>query len=161
MKFFELSMDHLGEVKGLFTPDDIALENNFLNPQEDRYKMYGYVDGNFRSVVSIIDSIVVPAWSLSKCHSHGSIEKQFTILKDIIPLKEKQSLYQFFTVVNDKELEFLQTRLARYQPYLEHVVSPDSLTGYENIDHDVLEYQKFDQNLFIYLWVLKNEYRPF
>lgn len=161
MKFFELSMDHLGEVKELFKPNDIALTNYFLNPQEDRYKMYGYVDGNFRSVVSIIDSIVVPAWSLSKCYSYGSIENQFAILKDIIALKEKQSLFQFFTLINDKELEFLRANLTRYQPYLEHVVLANTLTGYENIDHDILGYRKFNQDLFIHLWVLKNEYRSF
>lgn len=159
MNFYELSIDNLDEVEKLFTINDIALQNYFLNSEEDRYKMFGYLDGILRSVVGVIDSISIPAWSLSKSYSYGSIENQFIILKDIISLKEKQSLYQFFTLTNDKELEFLQTNIDRYQPYLEHIVPPNSLTGYESMDHDIMEYKTHDHSLKIYIWVLKHEYR--
>lgn len=159
MNFFELSIDHLGEIEKLFTLDGLALENYFLNPEEERFKMYGYVSGNFLSIVSSIDSISIPAWSLSRSYSYGSIENQFVILQDIISLKEKQSLYQFFTLINDIEFQFLQSNLDRYQPYLEHIVPPNSLTGYESIDHDIMEYKIYDDSLKIFNWVLKNEYR--
>lgn len=159
MNFFELSIDHLGEVEKLFTLDNLALENYFLNSKEERFKMYGYISGNFLSIVSSIDSISIPSWSLSRSYSYGSIENQFVVLKDIISLKEKQSLYQFFTLINDIEFQFLQSNLDRYQPYLEHVVPPNSLTGYESIDHDVMEYKIHDDSLKIFNWVLKNEYR--
>lgn len=159
MNFFELSMDHFGEIEKLFTLDSLALENYFLNPEEERFKMYGYVSGNFLSIVSSIDSISIPAWILSRSYSYGSIENQFFILKNIIPIKEQQSLFQFFTLSNDEEFQFLQTNLDRYQPYLEHIVPPNSLTGYENIDHDIMEYKTYGDSLKIFNWVLKNECR--
>lgn len=159
MNFFELSTDNLNEVEKLFASNYIALKNYFLNPQEDRYKMFGYVDRTLQSVVGVVDSVAVPAWILSRSFSYGSIENQFFLLKNIIPIKEQRSLYQFFTLIDDIELEFLQNKLDRYQPYLEHIIPPNSLTGYESTDHDVMEYKTYDSPLKIFSWILKNEYR--
>ena len=116
MNFFELSTDNLNEVEKLFASNYIALKNYFLNPQEDRYKMFGYADSTLQSVVGVVDSIAVPAWILSRSFSYGSIENQFFLLKNIISIKEQRSLYQFFTLIDDIEFKFLQTKLHRYQP---------------------------------------------
>ena len=159
MNFFELSTDNLNEVEKLLASNDIALKNYFLNPQEDRYKMFGYVDRTLQSVVGVVDSVAVPAWILSRSFSYGYIENQLFLLKNIITIKEQQSLYQFFTLIDDIEFQFFQTKLHRYQPYLEHVIPPNSLTGHESTDHDVMEYKTYDSPLKIFNWVLKNEYR--
>lgn len=159
MEFFQCSISNIAEVKKLISLEDIALENYFLNPEENRYKMFGCTDNALLSVVGAVDSVAVPAWILSRTFSYGSIENQFFILKNIIPIKEQQSLFQFFTLIDDIEFQFLQTKLDRYQPYLEHIIPPNSLTGYESTDHDVMEYKTYDSSLKIFNWVLKNEYR--
>lgn len=161
MQFLELVCNDIDSVNEILKSTDYSLENYFLNSDEIRYKMFGCIDVKLSAVVGIIDSITVPAWILSRSHTRGSASDVFFVLNNIIDIKERNGLFQFFTLSTDEEIEFLKSKLDnRYQSYLDHIVPADSLTGYENIDHDVLEYKKYPTPLKIYNWVLKNEYRP-
>lgn len=103
--------------------------------------------------LAIIDNQEIPAWSISNRYSR--FEKHFQeLLEYAIIYQENKKLYQFFML---SELNHFVSD--RYTGYLEHIIKKNSLSGYENIDHDVLEYQTNINDRLIYLWVLKNEYR--
>lgn len=158
----KLVLKDLNLIKQKFKLDEEiekSLFNYFLNESEIRYQIYGKFDNDLVAMLGIIDNLEIPAWTLSNLHSFGSSDNFKKITEHIIELKERESKYQFFTLNTEKEFNYLQDIFNRYQPYLEHIVLSDQFTGYENIDHDVLQYNRFKKNMCVYLWVLKNEYR--
>lgn len=159
MKYLECTFSESSDLTNKFGIDEISLRNYFLNPQEKRYKILAYYDENIRAIAGTIDSITIPCWILSRSHTAGSMENVLHLIKKIIDSKEGSSILQFFTLFNDEEYFFYKKHFDRYQSYLEHSVEVDSLTGYENIDHDIMEYKTYSIPLKIHLWVLKNEYR--
>jgi hypothetical protein len=124
----------------------------FLNDREPRF----YCFGNDTSCISIIENEEIPVWSLSRIHS-ANVETE--LLNHAIQHLESKKIYQIFTLNTEKEFENFKKILTKYQPYIEHQLPPNSLTGYENIDHDVLEYKVYDEPMLVILWVLRNEYR--
>lgn len=156
MKFSELSLADFDIIKNI---DNIALKNYFLNPKEKNYQIYGLFSPGLSATVGVIDSIEIPAWILSRDAMTGKLESISFILKNIIDIKEKNEIFQFFTLIDDEEYDFFKKEFQRYNAYLEHIVEPGSLTGYENIDHDVLRYKNYDKVMKIFIWSLKNEYR--
>jgi hypothetical protein len=158
MKILPLTFNDIDQVRKFFD-SDLALTNYFLNEDESRYQMFGCFNDDLYSIVGTVDSITTPAWILSRNYSCGPIDITISILEKIISLKETQSIFQFFTLCDDEEFKNLQQSLSRYQPYLEHEVLPNSLTGFESIDHDVMEYKTYPEPLKIYTWVLKNDCR--
>ena len=118
-------------------------------------RMTDFQLGNDR--LSVIDNEEIPVWSVS--HRYSNMTDNFQKLFEyVLSHQEEKKLYQFFIVSNDLDtkLDFISQK---YNCYLEHQVKKNSLTGYENIDHDVLEYTTTSNDRFIHLWVLKNEYR--
>lgn len=118
-------------------------------------RMTDFQLGNDR--LSVIDNEEIPVWSVS--HRYSNMTDNFQKLFEyVLSHQEEKKLYQFFIVSNDLDtkLDFISEK---YNCYLEHRVKKNSLTGYENIDHDVLEYTTTSNDRFIHLWVLKNEYR--
>jgi len=118
-------------------------------------RMTDFQLGNDR--LSVIDNEEIPVWSVS--HRYSNMTDNFQKLFEyVLSHQEEKKLYQFFIVSNDLDtkLDFISEK---YNCYLEHQVKKNSLTGYENIDHDVLEYTTTSNDRFIHLWVLKNEYR--
>lgn len=153
-----LDSTYLNQVHTLlkFTNKTVAFANYFLCDSETDYECYGiFIDTHLDSVISIINNKEIPAYTVSRWHS---IYNSAETLIDVIRLKEP-NLKQFFTLTADLELADMQKSLHRYQPYVEHVVAAGALTGYENIDHDVLSYTRSTNAMTVYLWVLKNEYR--
>lgn len=133
-----------------------GLKNYYLNGE--KYSIFGIFDSSDQLIefASVIESDEIPAWILSKTFSFLKLHFQ-VLLDHILEIEEDKKRYQFFTVGDMTEVDITE----RYQCYIEHIVHRGTLTGYENIDHDVLEYQTFDNDLYIYFWVLKNEYRSF
>lgn len=118
-------------------------------------RMTDFQLGNDR--LSVIDNEEIPVWSVS--HRYSNMTDNFQKLFEyVLSHQEEKKIYQFFIVSNDLDtkLDFISEK---YNCYLEHQVKKNSLTGYENIDHDVLEYTTASNDRFIHLWVLKNEYR--
>ena len=139
-----------------------ALKNYFLDDREIGHQLYGkFINNSLVATIGIIDNLEIPAWTLSRSCVSGSLVDLGDLIKFVIKIKEKEFKSQFFTLVTDEEFQYLKTILKSYQPYLEHKINCNELTGYENIDHDVLEYKTYEISMFIYLWVLKNEYRTF
>lgn len=154
-----LDSTNFSDVNALLKLDrngSLAFNNYFLDSTEPDYRSYGiYKAANLISVISIIVNKEIPAYTISRAHSEYSADQT---LLDIIKLEEP-TLKQFFTLTAPEEFHGMQHLLYQYQPYVEHIVAAGTLTGYENIDHDVLSYKKPDVNMTVYLWVLKNEYR--
>lgn len=122
------------------------------------HKSFGlFENSELIDVVSIIENKTIPAWSLSKTFTKSNIffAKLFS---HVIDFEEKCKRYQFFTINDDENFSIGDFR---YKKYLEHIIPPKCLTNFENIDHDILEYQTHDTVMFLHLWVLENEYRSF
>lgn len=148
------------DLKNNFTLDESAFVNYFLNDKEPRYNSYGFYENDqTQSIISVIDSLEIPAWILSRHNSFYQIDHFKIFCQEFIEIKEKQNLNQFFTVLREEEISVFSSIFSRYQPYVEHKLFAGQLTDYENIDHDVLEYRTFNEDMLILLWVLKNEHR--
>jgi hypothetical protein len=108
-------------------------------------------------VLTVIDNEEIPVWCVSQTYSRFTTNFK-ELFQYAVSHQEEKKLYQFFIVSNDLDtkLDFISEK---YNCYLEHQVKKNSLTGYENIDHDVLEYTTTSNDRFIHLWVQKNEYR--
>ena len=154
-----LDITNFSDIDALLKLDkdsSLAFTNFFLDSTESDYRSYGiYETTGLISVISIIVNKEIPAYTISRAHSQYTIDQT---LSDIIKLEEA-ALKQFFTLTSPDEFHGMQYLLHRYQPYIEHVVAAESLTGYENIDHDVLSYKTSPIDMTVYLWVLKNEHR--
>lgn len=134
-----------------------AIINYFLNDNENFYHLYRYKS----SFIAIIDNLEIPAWTLSRFNSIINFEELKEILDYIIKIKESENRNQFFLLIDEEEYVSYKNLLSRYNLYLEHIIRPNTLTKYENINHDVLSYRYYEKNMLIYLCVLKNEYRTF
>lgn len=155
-----LKMRDYDSIKNLFEFTDLidkGFKNFYLN-EIDNYKSFGiFIDDQLVEFISIIENKEIPAWSISKsCSKYKNFFQD--LISYIIAYEEQNKRYQFFLLTNKRKTPSIDNR---YNCYLEHVVPKNTLTGYENIDHDVLEYQTYDDTMFIYLSVLKNEYRSF
>jgi hypothetical protein len=128
-------------------------------PGEFDYHGYGLVNSSMDAVTFTLNSLDMPAWILLKDHTAGSLENISVIIKHICEIKERLGFLQYYTVFDVDELAFMIQVNDRYIPYLEHKISPNKLTGYESVDHDILRFQKYDKEMFVHLWVLKDEYR--
>lgn len=137
-KDLDLALKYLPEEK-------LALENYFLDDRETRYKIFCKDDQQF---LAAIENMLIPAWTLSSYHSTSFDED---LLEHVLDYFENRNINQIFSMID--------LQIDRYQKYLEHVVESNQLTNRENINHDVIQYRIDDQIRYIYLWVLKNEYR--
>lgn len=132
-----------------------AISNYFLNEEEDFHHLYI----SKKSLIAVIDNLEIPAWTLSRSNSIINYDELKDIFDYLTKIKEQENRNQFFLLLEESEYEFFQNLIPRYNFYLEHIVFPNTLTTYENIDHDVLSYQYSEKKMLIYLCVLKNEYR--
>lgn len=132
-----------------------AIINYFLNDQELFHQLYK-INNSF---VAVIDNLEIPAWTLSRFNSIIENDDLKEILGGIADIKEKENRNQFFLLVSEDEYPLYSSVLPRYNFYLEHIILPNTVTRYENIDHDVLSYQYYEKKMMVYLCVLKNEYR--
>jgi hypothetical protein len=142
-----------------FLPETDFIKNGLKNYylKSEKHSIFGIFDGDqLIEFAALIESDEIPAWVLSKTFSFLKVHSQI-LLDHILEIEEDKKRYQFFTVGDMIDVDITE----RYRCYIEHVVRQGTFTGYENIDHDVLEYQTFDKDLYIYFWVLKNEYRSF
>lgn len=143
-----------------FLPDTDFIKNGLKNYylKNEKYSIFGIFDSTDHLIefAAVIESDEIPAWILSNTFSFLKSHVQF-LLNHILEIEEGKKRYQFFTLGDMVNVDLTE----RYRCYVEHFVHRGTFTGYENIDHDVLEYQKFDRDLYIYFWVLKNEYRSF
>lgn len=154
-----LNFTDIDNIRTASNIDEKFLSNYFLNPEEPNYQLYGSSSIKNNSLVGIIISRETPSWFLVKAATCGNIESIFEILGFIIELNEKNNLLQFFTLIDDTEYLKYSLRFShRYNSYLEYTIN-NSLTGYENIDRNILQYKIYSQPMKIYCWVLKNEYR--
>lgn len=152
-----LDINYIDEILKLTDIEEKFLSNFLLDPDEKRYQLYGEFSSKLNLVIGLVDSQEIPAWSLIR--PQQELEKFIGMINHIISIKEKDGLFQFFTLNTDAEYTNLHNAFGnRYQSYLEHTVN-NSLTGYENIDRDILQYKIYKQSLKIYFWILKNEYR--
>lgn len=156
MNIKKLGLDDYYLLKNFFKSDDSAekaLKNYYL--KGEKYSIFGLFDEkDLIEFVGVIESEEIPAWILSKHFSYLRNNSR-KLVDYILETEESKNRYQFFTL--DDSLEIPE----RYNRYLEHVVPKETFTGFENIDHDVLEYRKSNTDRCIYLWVIKNEYRSF
>jgi hypothetical protein len=154
-----LNIEDYDSIKKIFKITNI-IDSGFKNYylMGVRYKTFGYFIGDqLTEFVSIIENKEIPAWTVSKLFS--KYDKFFLpLMQYIISYEEENKKYQFFTLDVERSIESIDHR---YKSYLEQIVPCKRPSGFENIDHDVLEYQKYDDDVFIHLWVLKNEYRTF
>lgn len=151
------NLTDIDNIRATSNIDEKFLSNYFLNSEEPNYQLYGSIKND--ALVGIIVSRETPSWFLVKDATYGNIESIFEILDFIIEINEKNNLLQFFTLIDDSEYLKYSSRFShRYNSYLEHTVN-NSLTGYENIDRNILQYKIYSQPMKIYCWVLKNEYR--
>lgn len=151
MTIKQLDITDLASISRYYSKDLLALENYFLNISESRYLLFSLHENKF---IACIENLLMPAWTLCPYHSKNFNQD---LLNHAIDFFEKKKIYQFFTLTDQEE--FSKIHANRYQPYLEHIVEKDQLTGYENIDKDVLQYKTHDRQKKIHLWVLRNEYR--
>jgi len=158
----KLNESHFLYIKSLIILDEDskkAFKNYFFD--DERFISFGIFSNNsIIEVISCIENQEIPAWTLSRQHSKIDFEND-TNLKTIIDYFENKRLYQFFTLLTEQEYNLMCKIVDRYIPYLEHIVPPGAVTGYENIDHDILSYVTSEENLSVHLWVLKNEYRAY
>jgi hypothetical protein len=163
----ELTIDNLSELINLekkFNPtyltDNRAYINYFLNSEEPDYKFFGlFNDTTLTTAIGFINNPDLPAWTLNKFYFFDQTDA-LTLYKKVTEVQERKKLYQYFTCIEESELlKYKMLKDVRYATYLEHTVLPNQLTGYENIDHDVLNYVKRNATTLIHLRVLKNEYR--
>lgn len=160
-KIKRLSISDWQTIKSTFNLDQharIPFENYFL--VDERFPTFGYYINDILSeMICTAENQEIPAWSIARQYSYFNMQSD-SFIKFVIDFFEKEkSLYQFFTLLNSKEHEFLDSSLIKYKSYLEHKLPAGQLTGYENIDHDILNYKTYNENLSVYLWELKNEYR--
>lgn len=141
----------LESISKYFLGDLLSLENYFLNDNEHRYVLFSSEENKF---LACIENLLIPAWTLCPYRSKNFDQN---LLDHAIDFFEKKNIYQFFTLTDRKD--FFKIQAPRYQSYLEHTVEEGQLTGYENIDKDVLQYRAPDQLKKVHLWVLRNEYR--
>lgn len=158
MNIRKLNLDDYDLVEQFFSKNDFvknALKNYYL--KGEKYSIFGIYDNDdLIEFAGVIESEETPSWNLSKTFSFIKTHSEI-LLDHILDIEESKKRYQFFTIENKPEVEIID----RYNSYLEHVVPKQTFTGYENIDHDILEYQRFEEDCYIYLWILKNEYRSF
>lgn len=155
-----LDKSNFDAVNSKFQINNLAFQNYFLNDDEQQHQCYGYFfNDELISIFSVVDSLEIPAWILSKNNSFFNFNNLENFLVEIIPIKESQNRLQFFTLMDLDEFSHYSKILPRYQPYIEYKLSPGSYTEHENINHDILEYKTYNNDMLIILWVLKNEYR--
>jgi len=154
-----LNYTDLSDIESLLSLDAdsrLAFVNYFLDSSEVDYRSYGsFVNDELTAIVSVIGNKEIPAYTISRIHSVCVVGKFLTDVIDI----EESALKQFFTLTDSEEFFQMVELFHKYQPYIEHIVKKNQLTGYENIDHDVLSYRRQPADMTVYLWVLKNEYR--
>lgn len=131
----------------------IRLSKNFISNNIDLYQYEN-------SCLAVINNLEIPAWSISYRFSRGDFLNKH-LIDHVISEQENNKRFQFFSLGPIDDIDQFSFLSTRYNSYLEHKVKKNTLTGYENIDHDVLEYVSTDRDRLIYLWVLKNEYRTF
>ena len=146
-------------VLNLLSAHAASVENILKYQSEFEYYGYGLIRNNIDAVVFTATSLDIPAWIMLKDHTAGSLEDLLLIIKHICEIKERIGVLQFYTLFDADELAFMKQTITRYIPYLEHKIFPNKLTGYESVDHDILRFQKYNKEMFIHLWVLKDEYR--
>lgn len=133
-----------------------SFKNYFLDNTEKKSYCYGKWEGDTFSFIGIIENEEIPAWTYSRYNS-TSIDEE--LLMYATAQLELKNIKQIFTLTDINETEQLARILNRYNRYTEHLVEKKCLTGYENIDHDVLQYKTYDKQMIVSLWVLKNEHR--
>lgn len=138
--------------------DDLekSFKNYFLDSTEKKFYCYGKWDNDVFSFLGVIENEEIPAWTYSRYNSTGIDEELLIYATAQLELK---NIKQIFTLTNISEIKQLEKIFNRYNRYTEHLVEENCLTGYENIDHDVLQYKTYDKQMIVSLWVLKNEYR--
>jgi hypothetical protein len=158
MNIRKLNLDDYDLIEKFFPKNNFiknGLKNYYL--KGEKYTIFGIFDDSILiEFAGVIESEETPLWVLSKTFSFLKLHSN-ALLDYILKIEEAKKRFQFITIDDRIEVEPNN----RYNHYLEHFVPKETFTGYENIDHDVLEYQKFDKDLFIHLWALKNEYRSF
>lgn len=113
------------------------------------------------SLIAVVNSIETPSWSLNQRFSNivdGDVSQAF---RDLVAIKESERRYYFQFSATDSILKQLRVLHDRYDRYLELKIKSNSLSGYETIDREILSYQKHDNEIAIYLYALKDEYRTF
>jgi hypothetical protein len=159
-------LEELIDLEKKFNPlrltDTRAYTNYFLNLDEPDYIFFGAFEQSIiTAAIGVINSPELPIWTLNKFYFFDQKTAQL-LYNTVIDIQEQKNLYQYFTCIeklNLQKYKILDNQ--RYNTYLEHIVLPEQLTGYENIDHDVLNYVKENTTRLIHLRVLKNEYRAY
>jgi hypothetical protein len=133
-----------------------SFKNYFLDNTEKKFYCYGKWEGDTFSCVAVIENEEIPAWTYSRYNSTSIDEELLIYATTQLELK---NIKQIFTLTDISEIDRLARIFNRYNRYTEHLVEENCLTGYENIDHDVLQYKTYNKQMIVSLWVLKNEYR--
>jgi hypothetical protein len=155
----KITLSDVSAVLNLLPERTHSVESMLKYQGEFEYHSYGLVRNNIDAVTFTVNSLDMPAWIMLKDHTTGSLDDLHLIIKHICEIKERLGFLQFYTLFDSEELEFMKKAITRYVPYLEHKISPNKLTGYESVDHDILRFQKYNKEMFVHLWVLKDEYR--
>lgn len=151
MTIKQLSSYDLESISKYFSEDLLSFKNYFLNDEEQRYVMFSSEENKF---LACIENLLIPAWTLCPYRSKNFDQN---LLDHAICFFEKKNIYQFFTLTDQENFSKIQTH--RYRSYLEHTIEEGQLTGYENIDKDVLQYITPNRVKKVHLWVLRNEHR--
>jgi hypothetical protein len=132
-------------------------DENFGFLRDENNEIYSYGE----SLAFITNSIEIPSWSLSKKFSNIHNQHLEPFLKEILSIKEINRRFQFFLLIDEIELIDYDFLKDRYNGYLDQIILPNSLSGYESIDRELLGYEKYNNELRLFHWSLKDEYRTF
>lgn len=145
-----------------------SYKNYFLNDKEPSYFMFGFFDqSKLIATIGSVDSKEVPGWTLSKFMSLPNNDNAAaSLFSHMLEHQERKNLYRFWICcaaskikAHDRKWSALVPLRNRYVKYQEYIVEPGQFTGYETIDHDVLSYTPWPEQLIIETRILPNEYR--
>lgn len=159
------SFEKVAGSKTLIKPTNWSWTNYYLNEEEPRYSVWGiYEEEQLRGMVCWIQSDEIRSWILTKLfvrRSTQSIEVLTKLYEHAVYSNEAQGIQQYFTATpHERAYDRLEIKArSRYNAYTEHVVEPYTLTGFANIDKDLLAFTPWPVKMVVKHFILKNEYR--
>jgi hypothetical protein len=159
------SFEKIAGTTKLVKSTNLSWINYYLNDAEPRYHAWGYfVEGELRGMICWIESSEIKAWVLTKLFvrkSANSTEILNELYEYAVYQNEDQGIQQYFTITpHDRAWDKLNIPArSRYNIYTEHRVDANTLTGFANIDKDLLAFTPWPVQMVVKHFMLKNEYR--